>query len=105
MAFESDKGKHMNVTGKPRFFLGRTLATPGAMEALEKAGQDPVDLFKRHCCGDWGEIPPEDAQANEDALKTGLRLMSVYTLSTGVTIWAITEADRRSSTLLLPGEY
>ena len=31
--------------------------------------------------------------------------MSVYSLSTGVKIWMITEADRSSTSILLPEEY
>jgi hypothetical protein len=31
--------------------------------------------------------------------------MSVYRLSTGVKVWIVSEADRRSTTILLPDEY
>ena len=46
-----------------------------------------------------------DAEENEFALNHDLRLMSVYRLRTGVTIWVITEADRSATTFLLPDEY
>jgi len=35
----------------------------------------------------------------------GCRLLSAYTLSNGTKIWIITEADRSTTTLLLPSEY
>lgn len=44
-------------------------------------------------------------QANENALKSGARLFSAYTLATEARLWVITEADRASTTMLLPQEY
>ena len=87
------------------FPLGRIVGTPGAIEALERAGQTAAEFLARHVSGDWGEVPPEDAKENELSLKEGFRVMSVYTLRTGVKLWLITEADRSVSTLLLPDEY
>jgi len=89
----------------PRFELGSVVGTPGAMAALQAAGTDPRELLLRHSVGDWGELDPEDIQANEAALTHGHRLMSCYTLSTGIKIWSITEWDRSATTLLLPEEY
>lgn len=65
----------------------------------------PTDLLSRHVRGDWGKIPPEDQGLNEEALASGGRLMSVYPLRTGETIWIITEWDRSVTTLLLPEDY
>jgi hypothetical protein len=47
----------------------------------------------------------EDAQANDRALREGTRLLSAYMLVSNVKIWIITEADRSSTTILLPDEY
>jgi len=33
---------------KPLFDLGQLVATPGALAALEKSGQSPMDLLSRH---------------------------------------------------------
>ncbi len=88
-----------------KFPLGRTVATPGALDALKEAGESPAYYLDRHITGDWGDVPPEDAQENELSLKEGFRILSAYTLSTGVKIWVITEADRSSTTILLPEEY
>jgi hypothetical protein len=44
---------------KSLFTLGHVVATPGALAALEKAGQQPGDFLARHADGDWGEVPPE----------------------------------------------
>ena len=89
----------------PRFPLGQIVATPGALEALAEAGERPAALLKRHITGDWGEVDEHDRQENDRSLGDGCRLLSAYTLSTGEKLWIITEADRSSTTLLLPSEY
>ena len=88
-----------------RFPLGQVVATPGALEALLTAGQTPNTFLRRHVTGDWGEIDKEDSMENERSVSQGFRLLSAYTLSTGVRIWVITEADRSSTCILLPSEY
>jgi hypothetical protein len=97
----------MNHQGKKKalFPLGQVVATPGALEALEDAHQDPAVFLGRHVSGDWGEVPPEDAQENKLSVSQGFRILSAYTLSTGVKFWIISEADRSATTLLLPEEY
>lgn len=85
--------------------MGQLVATPGALKALEQHGVLPHRLAARHCVGDHGEIGPDDAKANADALRFGARILSSYRLTEGVRIWAITEADRSTTTLLLPSEY
>lgn len=84
------------------FNLGRIVATPGALEALGEAKTSSLELITRHARGDWGDVDPGDTGMNEEALKTGERILSVYPLSTGEKIWIITEADRRSTCILLP---
>ena len=90
---------------QPRFTLGQIVGTPGALEALKQADQQFVELIARHVTGDWGEVPDEDKAENEFSLEHGLRLMSAYTLNSGVKVWVITESDRSATTILLPEEY
>jgi hypothetical protein len=90
---------------KPLFDLGRTVATPGAIEALQQAGISAASLLCRHQCGDWGDLGHEGLDANEAALHQGSRIFSSYQLTDTVKIWVITEADRSATTLLLPEEY
>jgi hypothetical protein len=90
---------------KSLFTLGQVVATPGALAALEKAGQQPGDFLSRHISGDWGDVPPEDVKENEFSLKHGFRLLSAYHTSAGDKLWVITEGDRSSTSLLLPEEY
>lgn len=89
----------------PRFPFGQIVATPGALQALEEAGEQPATFLRRHVTGDWGEVDEHDRHENERSVECGCRLLSAYTLSTGTRLWIITEADRSSTTLLLPSEY
>jgi hypothetical protein len=97
--------------GNPRFAMGRLLSTPGALEALQEAGESPASLLQRHVTGDWGDMSDEDKQANELALQDGSRVFSSYLLAaTKQKIWVISEATddqgrRAATTILLPSEY
>jgi hypothetical protein len=98
-------GKSAQQEREPRFSLGRTVATPGAIDAFEQAKQDPREFLARHVAGDWGDLDDEDRSANDHAVKAGDRILSAYHLKTGMKIWIITEWDRSVTTLLLPSEY
>ena len=89
----------------PLFALGKIVATPGALAAIEASGDDPLALLSRHVSGDWGDLDEHDRHENELGLREGFRLLSAYTLRTGAKIWIITEADRSVTTFLLPDEY
>jgi hypothetical protein len=107
-----------------RFELGQIVATPQALERLAKHGFSANDLIARHHSGDWGDISEQDARKNEQALSSGLRLLSTYRLVEKIwlqsmsrtersrlpTIWIETSAanesgHRESTTLLLPEDY
>ncbi len=90
----------------PKFRPGRLLMTPGALRAFQEAQESkPWTYFHRHLSGDWGEVGTEDWQENDLSVERGFRILSAYTLTTGVRIWVITEADRSATTFLLPEEY
>ena len=85
-----------------RLFLGRVLATPGALDVLDHAST--AALLRRHMLGDWGDLDPEDWDMNDRALVNDDRILSAYTVN-GTALWVITEADRSATTILLPEEY
>lgn len=87
------------------FPLGKTLATPGAVALLQELELSPFEFIARHWQGDWGNLDPEDVQANAAALRYGYRLLSSYEIGANQKLWIITEADRSATTLLLPEEY
>ena len=86
-----------------RFALGRLLITPGAKETLEDS--EVSQALRRHASGDWGDVSEGDRQENELSVSRNLRIFSVYHSSNGEKFWVITEADRSSTTVLLPEEY
>ena len=95
---------------KPKFQLGRIVATPAALSALEAAGQSPADFLDRHVRGDWGDLSADDCQCNEDSLDDGSRILSAYITGGGQKIWIITDATddrgtRLATTIMLPDEY
>ena len=93
------------ITKHSLFSLGQLVATPGALTALQKAGQQPQEFLARHLQGDWGDLCEEDRQENALSLERGFRLLSRYNTSAGEALYVITEADRSVTTLLLPEEY
>jgi hypothetical protein len=97
------------TTTRARFEIGRTLATPGALRALEEAGVTFMPYLRRHSLGDWGDVSDEDKRLNDADVSGGGRLLSAYRLpgQTGdqARLWIITEADRSATTILLPEEY
>ena len=93
------------IERRPLFPLGELVATPGALAALQKAGQSPAELLSLHVRGQWGDISEEDRRENEYSLQHGFRLLSSYRTNANETIWLVTESDRSVTTLLLPSEY
>ena len=93
-----------------KFLLGRVVATPAALQAVEESGQTPASFLNRHASGDWGEVDAEDWQLNDQALVDGSRLLSSYRTLKGKKLWIITEAaddhgNQAATTILVPEEY
>ncbi len=97
--------KPTTPTRRVNFPLGQTVATPGALRALEEAGQLPHEFLARHSRGDWGELDAQDKRENDRSLRKGFRILSAYKTNLGEKLWVITEADRSTTTILLPSEY
>ncbi len=87
------------------FELGNIYITPGAIDALVEANQHAQEFLERHGRGDWGELDEHDRQENELSISEGFRILSAYRTAKAVRLWIITEADRSSTTILLPEEY
>jgi hypothetical protein len=90
---------------KVLFPLGRTFLTMGAEEALDESNQQPQDFLALHQIGDWGLVCESDKKENEFSLVNGFRLLSAYRTANDTKLWVITEANRSSTTILLPSEY
>ena len=44
------------LSKQPAFELGQIVATPGALAALKKAGQQPGEFLTRHVNREWGDL-------------------------------------------------
>ncbi len=88
----------------PRFRLGLYTVTPEAARVIEESGQEATDFLTRHMRGNWGSISDEETARNDAAITSGGELKSVYKTLLGGTIWIITSADRRKTTVMLPGD-
>jgi len=89
---------------KPLFELGQTLATPSALSTMQEMNINPSSLLSRHIYGDWQDMDAENQEANREAVNQETRVFSAFVFGK-VKFWVITEADRSSTTILLPEEY
>lgn len=88
----------------PHIPLGQVVATPAVLALLERHNLTLAQFLGRHATCDWGDVPPEDAAANDRAITAGNRVLSAYPVG-NERIWIITEGDRSSTCVLLPSEY
>jgi hypothetical protein len=82
-----------------RFLLGQVAITANA--SLRLSTEEVYTALKRHASGDWGDLCPEDAIANDIALQQGGRLLSAYGFSQD-RFWVTTLADRSRTIVLMP---
>ena len=87
----------------PKFSLGQTVITANANAVLPE--MDVVLALQRHHSGDWGDVDEHDRQMNEDALRNGDRLVSIYKSVRGQKFYIITEWNRSVTTVILPEDY
>jgi hypothetical protein len=87
---------------KSKFPLGELVITPNALNTLLEA--EINEGLCRHANADWGDVYPEDAEQNLNALESGGRLFSAY--GKGLKrFWIITEFECSVTTILLPLDY
>lgn len=77
---------HISTTTK--LDLGQTTITRAALAAIGEDGA--LEALSRHAVCDWGETT--DVEANEEALESGARLLSIYMIK-NTKIWVITDAE------------
>lgn len=96
------------------FDLGKVVVTTPVevlMKENEKFRKFVQLALGRHANGDWGKLSPEDKQKNDEALVNGERIVSNYKRpgmgrdEPNSRVWIITEADRKTTTILFPEEY
>lgn len=95
----------MGIMDPAQFSSPRVSITSGAKAAFEESGEQPAKYLDRHFSGDFGELTEHDAALNRESLTTNGMVMSIYTLSTGVRFYIITDDGHAMTTILLPSEY
>jgi len=88
---------------RSRFELGEFRLTASADKAI--SSHDIAVALSRHANGDWGDLSDKERAKNDDSLKNGGRLVSLYRNFNGVKFSIVTEADRSATTVLLPEDY
>ena len=83
--------------------LGSIFVTTNASTSVSSARIGVA--LARHGSGDWGEGHESDRRLNDQALRDGGRLFSVYEYVPNIRLWVITEADRSYTTVMLPEDY
>lgn len=87
-----------------RFPLGRVVATPAALNELQRLGVNQIEPIGRHVALDPGVLDADDQAANERALLDGSRVFSAYVYG-GIRFYVITEHNRSSTCLMLNTDY
>jgi len=88
----------------PLFPHGNILATPSVISVTTE--EERSTFLLRHQIGSWEETPKEDRMQNMIGLTMGFRILSLHTAHlSGQKVWLITEADRSSTTMILPDKY
>lgn len=97
----------------PSFELGQLVATPAGLAVLHDAGVSALEIMSRHAALDSDDLDVADVRTNVEALTSGARLISSYTVRSNgedVRLLVITEAvgpdgHRASTCLLRSDEY
>lgn len=84
-----------------RIALGEVVFTGNA--TLRLRTEEVLTALHRHAHGDWGDLLPEDAIANDLALQEGRRLLSAYGFGRD-RFWVMTDFEASQTTVLLPDD-
>ena len=97
------------MEGDRMFELGMLVATTRIADRIredKEFNHFVFDSLERYKNCDWGDLDEEDKMMNDEALKCGDRLLAAYkNAEKDWKIWIITEADRKTTTILFPEEY
>lgn len=94
-----------------KFTLGRLVSTRDVadlMESFPDFRRFVWACYERYLRCDWGDLDPEDAKKNDEAVKSGEdRILAAYIHPEypDWKIWIITEWDHSATTILFPSEY
>jgi hypothetical protein len=101
---EGHSGLGIQKTGEPLFELGQIVGSRPAIAHFKRAGEDSSAYIFRHHTGDWGELDEYHKKMNEDAIDSGDRILSAYTVA-GERVYIITWGNRAATIVMLAREY
>jgi hypothetical protein len=81
------------------FTLGEIVITPEAERLMTMLSINPASLLLRHVTGDWGDASDDQKRTNEEAVREGGRVLSVYG-SGRRRLYVMTNAERSTTTIL-----
>lgn len=90
------------VGRKPVFKTAAICATSSAVASIP--WYEFMMALALHESGHWGEVTPKQWLANDLAVARGGRICSAHRTSFGVRFWLISDADRRCTTMAMPGD-
>jgi hypothetical protein len=92
-----------DIQPKPKFWMGKLTIATDVQSKIAK--EDIEKALARHSQGDWGDVCPEDAETNNDSLKSGGSFFSVYHDRNGVKFRIITDPDHNATVVQFPPDY
>jgi hypothetical protein len=78
--------------------LGKIDITSNARSIL--TSDEVASALSRHARGDWGDVAPEDAERNIEAVHEGSQVYSAYG-EVNRRFWVITAGDQSSTTVMM----
>ena len=91
----------MVFPSRMKFQLGTMVITPAVLRS--HSVDEICRAIDRHVCGEWGDVSDVARAANETALLSGGRLLSV-SHPRGLALRVLTTGDRLTTTVHLSGE-
>lgn len=85
-----------------KFPLGRLFATKVVLLAISR--EEIKRALRRHAAGDWGNIPPDEAERNDWAVHESAEIQSTYLTEGGAFFDVVTEPDRSMTVVHLHSE-
>jgi hypothetical protein len=93
--------RHPGLDPRSHFNLGEIIYTGAS--TLRLRTEEVMTALHRHANGDWGDLLPEDAIANDLALKSGGKLFSAYGFGRD-RFWVLTDFQLSVTAILMPDD-
>jgi hypothetical protein len=89
----------MILTSMMKFVLGELLIDEQVLLRVE--ADEICHAIDRHACGDFGRVSAEERAANEDGLRRGLPVRSMFRARNGIVFCVETTGNRLQTRIFL----